>query len=201
MAMNITTHRPRLDITTTNARLDITNRIRRMSASRTAPKMTVERTNPSFKVDWSRVWSESGRRTPSNLSGYVRQQSASKVQRAIQRTVQTGDQMKDIQNYQGSKTPIGADLAWRHMMEDGQVETNISSMPHSKPNVTWDPGSIKIDWSTGEVHIEWDDDYMPDVSFTPHSVEIRLTGRSGVDISVDESNVMPLSGRRINKNA
>ena len=68
--LEISTVRPHLDITTKRAQLDITSRIRRFSAKRVAPKMNVERKAATFKVDWSSVWAQLGRRSPTHLKNF-----------------------------------------------------------------------------------------------------------------------------------
>lgn len=198
--LDIQTSRPRLDITTTNAKLIVSNKIRRFRAKRVAPQMMVERQAPVMKVDWSRVWAESGRRSPEKLKQYMNQLSKQNVERAIQTIVGNGNYMLQLENYIGTKkNPIG-DISFEQMMSE-LPEINVAMMPQSMPDVSWDPGFVKIEWTTGEMQIEWDDDFMPDVTVTPHSVEIRLSGRSEVKISVKEDRVPYTNGKKVNQKA
>ncbi|MGI6152238.1 MAG: DUF6470 family protein [Christensenellaceae bacterium] len=198
--LSIQTTRPTLDITSTRAQLNITNKIRRFTSKRTPPQMTVQRQAPSFKVDWSTVWAQSGRRSPEKLQQHMRQVSRQKVDQAIQRTVKNGDYLGKLNSYIDSKRdPIG-ELAFDNMLSD-MPELNVASMPESMPDIVWDPGGIKIEWTTGEITIDWDDDYMPDVTVSPHSVEIKLSGRSEVKITVNPDRVEQTrnDGRKINE--
>jgi hypothetical protein len=197
--LEITTVRPHLEVTSRRAQMEITNRIRRFSVKRVAPKMTVERKAPSFKVDWNRVWAQSGRRSPTHLKNYLVQNSRRKVDQAIQRTVSNGSHMQQIETYRGTnRNPVG-EIAWQNYLNDSAVEVNVSSMPETRPDVVWDPGYVRIEWSTGELQIEWDDNFHPDVKVTPHSVEIRLSAHPEVRIGVVEKNVSKYHGRKVNK--
>ena len=198
MTLNIRTSQPRLDIMTTNARMNITNRIRRFSARRVSPQMKVERQGASFKVDWSQVWAESGRKSPERLRAFLNQQSHGKVSKAINRIVQNGNHLMRLENYIGTEKLAVAEVAVADSISE-MPEVNVSSMPTSRPNVQWDPGYVKIEWTTGEMQIEWDNDYMPDITVTPHSVEIRVDGHSEVKLAVDEKNIAKIGGRKVNK--
>jgi hypothetical protein len=161
--------------------------------------MNVETKAASFKVDWKRVWAESGRRSPNYLKNYMRQKNRSKVDNAIKQIARNGDYMMALNTYVGTKRSPVAELATQEMYQRNSVETNVANMPSSMPDVTWDPGYVRIEWSTGEVQIEWDDAFMPDVKVKPHSVEIRLTGRAEVKISLDEKRVAHISGKKVNR--
>lgn len=196
--LNIQSNRPVLDITTTNAALNITNKIRRFSAKRIPPEMTVERKAPSFKVNWKKVWGESGRKSPDDLRIYQRDNSRSKVERYIQRVSENGTYVMKLENYKKSETNPLAETSYQDMISE-LPEMNVASMPESSPEVTWDPGYVRIEWSTGELQIDWDDNFMPEIKVSPHSVEIRLAGKNAVQISVNEDNIPVERGRKINK--
>lgn len=197
--LNISSSRPVLDITSTKAQLNVTNKFRRFKARRVPPEMTVDRKMPSFKLNWKKVWNESGRKSPEALKQHFNQMSRRKLEQAIQNTVSTGNYLMDIKNYIGNSGNPLSQIIWQQMMTDASVETNVASMPESSPEITWDPGHIKIEWTTGEIQIEWDDSFMPDVTVTPHSVEIKLSGHKGVKISVDEDKVATTGGKKVNK--
>lgn len=197
--LNIQTSRPTLNITTTNAQMNISNRIRRFSARRVPPEMKVERQAPSFKVDWRKVWSQSGRKSPEDLQIHMKQQSRQRVDNYIQTVAQNGDYVLQLKNYVGSKSDPLAEISWQNMISRNQVETNVASMPETMPDVVWDPGYVRIEWTTGEVQIDWDDNFMPEITVSPHSVEIRLEGHKAIKISVNEDNVPKIEGKKVNK--
>lgn len=199
--LEISTVRPTLEITSKRAQVDITNRIRRFSSKRVPPKMSMERKAASFKVDWDSVWAQSGRRSPSHLRNYLVQNSRSKVDQAISRIVSNGDYLKQIESYRGSSSsPIG-EIAWQNYLEDNAVETNVGLMPETSPTIEWDNSYLHIDWTLGDLQIEWDDNFRPDIEFTPHSVEIRLSAHPEVKIEVKERHIPGLQGKKVNHRA
>ncbi len=199
--LDIQTSRPTLDISSTRARLDITSKTRRFTSKRVAPQMKVERQAPTMSVNWSKVWAESGRRSPEQLKQYLNQVSRQNVDRAIQNFVSNGNYMMQLQNYMGKKgaNPI-AELSLEQMRSE-LPQINVAMMPQSLPEVSWDPGYVRVEWTTGELQVEWDNDFAPDIRVTPHSVEIKLAGRSEVKISVKEDRVAQDGGKHVNKKA
>lgn len=198
--LDIQTSRPRLDITSTRASLEITNKTRRFTSKRVAPQMNVERQAPTMKVNWSKVWAESGRRSPEQLKQYLNQMSRQNVDLAVQNFVNNGNYMLQLQNYIGKDVNPIAELSLERMKSE-LPEINVAMMPQSLPEVSWDPGYVRVEWTTGELQVEWDNEYAPDIRVTPHSVEIKLAGHSEVKISVKEDRVANESGNKVNKNA
>jgi len=196
--LNIQTSRPTLSITTTNAQLNISNKIRRFSSRRVPPEMKIERKAPSFKVDWRKVWSQSGKKSPEDLALHVRQQARQRVDQYIQKVATNGDYILQVKNYVGTKSDPLAELRWQEMMSQ-KPEVNVTSMPETTPDVVWDLGYVKIEWTTGEVQIDWDDEFMPEITVSPHSVEIRIEGRKEIKISLNEDNVPKIRGKKVNK--
>lgn len=197
--LDIQTSRPVLDITSTRAQLNISNKIRRFKVRSTPPQMKVHRQAAQFKVDWNKVWAQSGRRSPEHLQNHMKQVSRQKVDQAISRIVSNGNYMKQLHKYIGTDTNPVAELALESMKsKSAPPELNVASMPESLPDISWDPGGIKIEWTTGEVQIDWDEDFRPDITVSPHSVEIRLSGKKEVKISVNPDKV---DRRNINKKA
>ncbi|HBU12472.1 MAG TPA: hypothetical protein DEB31_07015 [Clostridiales bacterium] len=107
--------------------------------------------------------------------------------------------MMRLEDYIGTKSSPVAQLAMQNMRADSGVEVNVSSMPQTKPNVQWDPGYVRIEWTTGELIVDWDAEYGPDVTVTPHSVEIRVAGKNEVKITVNEEKVARSRGKKVNR--
>ncbi len=201
-ALSIQTSRPYLDITTTRARIDITNKIRRFSAKRTPPQMKIERQAASYKVDWSQVWARSRRNTSVNMKKYnaqaVRQRTEQPMAQVQRHANSANANVMYTENYRGSSTASLTQPSLQDIMDSG-MELNLASLADSKPNVQFDPGYMKVEWTSGELQIEWDDDFMPEITVTPHSVEIRLAGHKEVKIAVDEQRVAHNGGKKVNK--
>ncbi len=197
--ISIETSRPVLDITSTRAKLSIETKIRKFNSQNTPPVMRSNPKGATFKIDWGKIRSESGLRTPERQMQMQKAQDRQLVQEAISRTVSNGDYVLQLENYMGSKSdPLAQTVV--NNMESDLPEINVTSMPQSSPvGAEWDVGGVNIEWEQGNLKVDWQNDYMPNITVTPHSVEIRLKGEMAVKISVNEDNLAPVVGRQLNK--
>ncbi len=182
----------RMEINTTNSQLNISNHIRRFTIKRTSPQMKITRKTPKFKVDWDKVRAESGLKNPKYFMQDTRQRAYSKIMNSIKRMSQEGDMMMDITKDAPDMVPYIA----AENMRSALPEVNIASIPESLPDVTWDEGAFEITWTKGSMEIIWDEDYEPDISFTPHSVEIKIRNFKKIRMN-DKGN--KLEGRKIDR--
>lgn len=197
--LSISSTRPAIDISTTRAQMQIKNTVRRhFTAKRTPPQMKVERTSPKMKVNWKQVWANRGLRSPDHQRKYTVQKGYQEVQDYIQKTSQDGEFMAALQDYYGQDVNRVGQLAYRDMMQSDIPELNVAP-PTPMPDVEWEEGSMHIEWIPGDLEIVWEEDFRPQITVTPHSVEIRLRGRNEVKISVNEDNVSGGSGAKVDR--
>lgn len=196
--LNISTSRASLDISSTRAQLDIRNNVpRRFQMKTTRPQMEVTRQTPQMKVNWKKVWADRGIRSPEYFRQYTMQLARQMTREAVQKIVDSGDALGALEQYFGtSQNPVG-EWAYGEMMGDIPEMQMSSALP--SPEVEWTEGVMKIEWSPGDVEIIWNDDFMPDIMVTPHSVEIRLGNHSEVKITVNEDNIPQKSGKKVDK--
>ena len=195
--LNIQSTRPTLDITSTKAELQIVNKMRRFRTETVRPEMRVVRQAPTMKVNWKKVWSDRGFRSPDNFRQYTQQYAKQLVGEAISNIRAHGDYFMNLKGYRGSdRNPVG-EWALQQMLDNQQDIT--MAQPIDPPEVEWDPGYVKVEWTQGDVRIEWDDDFMPEFTVTPYSVEIRLEGRAEVKITVNEDRIASNHGKKVDK--
>lgn len=196
--LDIHSSRAALDIHTTRAQLNIQNHVRRsFRVKTTRPQMHVERQRPQIKVDWKQVWANRGVRSPEHFLQYTRQLARQIVNEAVQNMTANGNYMAQLENYfHTMQSPIG-DWAYEQMLNSVPEVGMSAGVP--SPSVQWTEGSIKIEWELGDVEIVWEDEFMPDITVTPHSVEIRLRNHADVKISVNENNLPKTSGKKVDK--
>lgn len=198
-ALNINSTRASIEVHSTRAQLDIRNNVRRGFRTKvTRPQMDVQRQAPQMRVNWKKVWADRGIRSPEAFSQYTRQIARQMVQEAIQNITASGDYFGDLQNYFGTSQSVVGDWAFNETLNDN-VELTMSSGA-SAPEIEWIEGGMKIEWSPGDVEIIWEDDFMPDITVTPYSVEINLRNHGEVKITVNEDNIPRRSGKNIDKN-
>ena len=197
--LSISTSRATIDIQSTRAQLEIKNTVRRhFTSKRTPPQMTVTNTRPKMRVDWKQVWAHRGMRSPDNLRRHQVQQGYQEVQQYIQKTVQDGDFMGALEQFAGDGVNRVGQWAYQEMMQDRTPDLNVAQ-PMPMPDVEWETGSTKIDWVPGDLEIVWDEAFRPQLTVTPHSVEIRLNGRNEVHVSVNEEQVSDASGKKVDR--
>lgn len=198
--LRIETTRPALEIHSTKAQMNIRSKLRKFKVNRTPTRMNVEMHRPKMKVNWKKTWAQMNLRSPNYFRSYIQNRGKQAVYKAISKTVSEGNQVADLQYYMGMDGSPFADIAVQNMMND-IPQTNVANMPQSSPEVTWDPGYMEVEWVIGDVEIEWEDDYMPEFSVTPYSIEIRLQGRPEVHITVNESEAesADIVGRKVNR--
>ncbi len=198
--LNINTTRASLDISSTRAQLDIRNNVRRGFRTKTTqPRMNVENQRPQMRVNWKKVWADRGIRSPEAFSQYTRQIARQMVQEAIQNITAQGDYFGDITSYLGSNRSVVGDWATDQIANSVPELTMSPEAP--SPEIEWIEGGMKIEWSPGDVEIIWEDDFMPDITVTPYSVEIKLRNHGEVKITVNEDNIPArISGKNVDKN-
>ncbi len=136
-------------------------------------------------------------RSPDSFRQYMRDTARQMVQEAIQRMVAQGDSMSQIQNYLGSSRNMVGELALEDIL---QVSPQIAmSSGASSPSIEWTEAKMSIQWSQGEFEIVWDDSFMPDITVTPYSVEIKIKDHAQVHISVNEDAVPQKQGKKVDK--
>lgn len=198
--ISISTSRAGLDITSTRATMEIKNTVRRhFTAKRTPPQMQVSRTSPKMSVNWTDVWANRGVRKPRQQAQHLNQQSYQAVHRAIQKAVQDGDFMGALDEYHDQDINRVGQLHLQEVIQGNIPDLNVAP-PNPMPQVEWEKGSLSIEWSPGDLEVVWEEDFRPQITVTPHSVEIRLRGRNEVKITVNEDNVSGRSGRKVDRN-
>lgn len=183
-----------IDIQITNAQLNITNRLRRFRMKRTQPEMKIVSETPSFKVNWDTVRSQSGLETPRYFMNSNRQKAYEKTMNAIGRIVAEGDMMTRIDN--SSPDDMVSAIAVQNM-RSAIPEFNIVTMPQDLAEITWDKGVFEINWTKGSLDVVWDEEYMPEYSVTPYSVEVSIRELSR--IKVNDTGNRKLEGRKVDR--
>ncbi len=197
-SLKINTTWASLEASHQKAVMQIRNKMRRSTVTTTRPKMTVTSERPTMNVNWDKVWGESGKKNPAQLAQQAVAQGHQSAVDATYKYAADGSYVGDVHKYHGTESSPFAQQAVKDM-NSNIPDVNLGTIPKSMPEVSWDQGSMNIEWEKGDVKIEWDDDYMPEFTVTPHSVEIRLNGKPQVHISLTEDSMRSYEGRKFNK--
>ena len=172
-------------IRSAHASMNITHPRKTMRIREETPRMQIETTLPTFRVNRRKLNAEMNLYGPVELTKRHRDKGKQTVMSGIRRAGQEGDFLGDIR-IRGQK--IGQ-LAKNNAMAAAmrKKEFNIGLMPQSRPEITWDTGSVNINWTRHSLVIDWDGDYMPqltvDIEFP---VDIHLSAEPYFSITVED---------------
>ncbi len=82
-----------------------------------------------------------------------------------------------------------------------RVNLNVTPMPKSVGNISWEPGSMEIEWDPHRLEMSWEGSARPEITVTPYSVEIRLINGETVRVGENEAKAIEMQGygKRVDK--
>jgi len=137
------------------------------------PHMQIDSKAPSFKVNRKKINSESGLKSPDEVTTDFRDTGKADALKGAKTA-------KDDGNFLGELRIPGDRVAkLAHNKTMGAIlkkrQANIGLMPKSTPEIEWDRGYMRINWSKHSIVIDWDGDYMPRLKIDPkYSVDVYL---------------------------
>jgi len=185
--MKIRNPQPYFDIQSTRAQIQIKSDPVRLKIRSRRAQMRVHRVRPKMKVNWQQVRAQSGLRSPSAQRKYMQQKYRNMALNSISQIGSQYDQIGDIQNTIPGGPEIVARVAFNHMLQQDIPVVDIASMPSSMPEIEWENGDIEIEWEPAQLEMEWEGSVRPEISFTPHTVEIRLISGETIRVSENEA--------------
>ena len=196
--IKIEQQRAEIGINITQAQMHISNPRRKMRITYEAPKMEIENTMPSFKINRKKINSETGLKSPLELTMQGAAKGREGGMRGARKALEDGNFLGDIRNYPGDK--IGELARNRTRERLGPKQINIGLMPESSPEVTWERGHMRMSWSKHSLVIDWEGDYAPEVTVDPpHSVEVYLNQKPYFRVLVEEGDPPESTpGRQVN---
>ncbi len=199
--MRVSNPMPQFDIKTTNAVMKIKSQRLQMKVEKTPAKMTVRRTRPKMRVNWKKVFSESGRRSPDALRRYMQQRYRQMALQGIQETGSEYYQYSELQNHPSGGPNVVATVTLHNVLRSNMPVADVANMPASSPEVEWDMGSMEIEWEPAKLEITWEGEFRPKLEVTPHTVEIRLINGETIRVAENEAESLERQGygRRLDK--
>lgn len=187
----------RIGVDTVRARLNVRNHTRSMTMEREPQEMSVRHEKGKVSPDSDEVRANMGLKSSGELTRDAAAKAYAAAEQGISETVATTAYVSDVK-IKGVK--IGA-AARNKMLQPIEPDPGYSTIP-PKVALNGDPGSFDIDWTQGTVSIGWEGDGRPELFVDPRcSVEVQLTQRPSVRISLVEGSIPALSGRNISTRA
>lgn len=192
--LQVSGSRPYFDIKTTNAKVEIHNEPLRLKVEREPARMHVRRTRPKMKVDWDRVRNESGLKTPSAQRRHMQQVYRQKALENIANISGESEQMSNLQNAVPGGPELVATVALDSVLHQDIPVVDVVNMPRSMPDVEWEEGKLEIEWDPPIMEMHWEGSLRPEITVTPHTVEIRLINGETIRVGENEARMLEQRG-------
>ncbi len=137
--------------------------------------MRIKRKPPSFKITSKEQ--VAGLMPILQLSRQFMNDALQRTMEAIAAIEQEGDMLAH-----GDKDTVAKISKKR--TEPKMPEVNIGLVPKEKPVLEWDPGYLEIEWTDESLEMNWENYTGPKINVEPYSVEIRISNRPVVRITV-----------------
>lgn len=192
---------PYVDINTTNAVVEIRNHPVRLKVESEPAQMRVKRTAPTFKVNWKALRAQSGQRSPDYQRRHMQGQYQQQFYQGVRNMVGDTERMGALHEHKKGGPEIVASVAHRRMSAKHKRNYNMEMLPKDMPKIEWQPGSVEIEWDPYRLEMSWEGDIYPEISVTPHTVEIRLINGETVRVGENEAKSIEMRGfgRRIDQ--
>ena len=199
--MRVTNPMPQFDIKSTRAQIQIKTDPLRLKVERTPPRMKVHRVRPKMKVNWAKVRSQCGLRTPEAMRRHLQQKYRQMAIANVQKINAQAQQFSAIENATPGAGDIVAKVSLNNLLQQDIPVIDVASMPSSSPEIDWEPGSLEIEWEMGKLEMSWEGSIKPEISVTPHTVEIRLIDGTTIRVGENEAESIERQGygKRLDK--
>jgi len=177
----------KIQIQQTSAALQIASRFAKLQVNRSqktqltvkqnAAQMNLETQHPKIQIDQTECFASSGLKTPLRMADDFYQRSLSAGLEAISSIVEEGLRFLRIEE---GGSPI-RDMAAARGVYTKQI--SVQAMPSERPQITVEPGSVRVDWVPHSIDMSWDV-MEADVEFIPHQVNVDMETDPSIEISV-----------------
>ena len=186
-------------VRSTPGKMHITVPRMEMKITTESPHMEIDKQNPSFRINRKKINSESGLKSPSEITMAYRDAGKAGAWKGAKTAVEDGNFLGDLAKKPGDRVvKLSRNKSMSAIMKKKQ--TNIGLMPKSRPEVEWDRGYMRINWSKHSIVIDWDGEYMPQLTIDPkYSLEIYLRTEPYFRITVEDMIDPNMPGRIVDR--
>lgn len=193
-AIRVQVDRPTLEITTTNAKVHIHTPKPRMRIRIKNASMAIRQEPPQFKLSKNEFRQQVKKRLSGGVPAEFKEKAGEKVADKINRVLMIGEYALNGEEIISNEVQIAPHFDLSSLQE---LELNTSDI--EAPKLEWEEGHFIIEWSDYAIEIEWEDVGGPVIEVEPHSIEVRLSHRPVVKISVNKDRVKEVVGKKVDK--
>ena len=194
--LNIEQQRAQISIDIQNARIHVKVPQRQMQINHEPARMKITRSEGEVDIDLQAVKNNLGLKSYEERTRAAVQKAKANAQQSVRESVSDAAQISDVSKGQS----IGK-LAKSKLIAFKNPKPGRSPVP---PPVEMDgkPGQMQIEWIKGGITIDWEGENLVEVYVEPpHSVNIELSQRSSIQISLIEETLPEILGRKVSAEA
>jgi hypothetical protein len=193
--LEIEQQRAEITIDIVNARLHVEMPEQDMDITSKPAEMFTECEDPEVILDLTELKANTGLKTYDQLLSEAATKASGKALQSIKDIVNTAAFVGDVAIH-GNK--IGK-MAREKMLRMIEPDMGRSPVPPGPVKMKGYPGKLEIDWSKHEFYIDWIGKTMPEIYVEPPcSVEVEISTKPYIRISVKEIYIPASSGRNVN---
>lgn len=187
-----------MGVRVTHAQMRITTPRPKMKITYNAPEMEIERRAPTFTVNSAKVRSESGLKSPMELTHDYRDNGRQAGFDATRTAVDDGNFLGNVADSGDRVARLAHNKTMSAILKKRQI--NIGLMPKEKAQIKWDKGYMNVKWTKHSIVIDCDGEYMPQMTVDPpYSIEVFLRTKPYFRIIVEEGEDPSKPGSRVDK--
>lgn len=175
--LSITTTPIQIEVNISNARLDQSTELPSVEISRERGGYTMKAEPIRVNIDTFEIRQETGLKTDATITKELANEGMKIAYEGTARVVNEGNALAEIHN---NVRP--SDIAKQRSMESFKVETVMDFIPKSRPDISWDGGTISLNYQTDKLNFEWDVFDKASFEFVPPSIQFTVTERPKVEI-------------------
>lgn len=194
--MRIRSPLPSLEIHTTPASMEIRNHPVRLKIRSEPARMQVSRTRPQFRVNWEKMRRNTGARSRTYQQRYEQQVARQQLKESIANANSTLEMLSiaETAGLPSAQSLVGGANMTQAAKQNDLSQPTLSVVDAGMPEIEWENGNLEIGWVPHSLEMSWEGNFKPEITVTPHSVEIRLISGETIRVQENEARAIEMRG-------
>lgn len=193
--MRIRSSLPSLEIHTTPAAIEIRNHPVRLKIRSEPARIQVTRTRPQFRVNWDKMRSNTGTRSRTYQQRYEQQLARQQLKESIANANASLEMLSAAEMGSIGVGSMGGGSNMSQISKQNDVsQPTLSVVDAGMPEIEWENGDLEIGWVPHSLKMSWEGNFKPEITVTPHSVEIRLINGETIRVQENEARAIEMRG-------
>lgn len=192
--LQITQQMAQLGVESQDSQMNIESNKRTLEVESQPAKMSAISQGPAIKLDLSAFHANFDIKDIATIARENAQNAKAAVTQYIQKTASDADYVANCTIHVNRL----ASVAKSDMLASKVPPMNSGVVPDGAIPMKGIPGKTAISWSDYSLKISWDEEFMPELSFEPPSVEVYMKQKAFIEVSTIEEYIPARTGKQIN---